>query len=219
MPGGSWRPIGGKAPPHWPTAAEAADPATLFLTMRQLRWSSWPASPTLAPTTLTSPSCCGIGKALTSAAGSGVGPVRGREVPDPGVGSHPSAIAHAPGTVERRTHDYLRHGTVALFAALDAGTGRVIGRCHQRRRGVEFRKFLDTQNARYHRGGGARRPGRSPDCGQLRHPPDGADPELAGQAAPLPFCWTPMRVSPWLRFNTERYPTLATKIDAASRSP
>ena len=103
MPGGSWRPIGGKAPPHWPTATEAADPATLFLTMRQLRWqlrrwSSWPASPTLAPTTLTSPSCCGIGKALTSAAGSGVGPVRGREVPDPGVGSYPSAIAHAPGT-------------------------------------------------------------------------------------------------------------------------
>ena len=147
MPGGSWRPIGGKGPPHWPTATEAADPATLFLTMRQLRWSSWPASPTLAPTTLTSPSCCGIGKALTSAAGSGVGPVRGREVPDPGVGSHASAIAHAPGTVERRTHDYLRHGTVALFAALHTGTGRVIGRCHQRRRGVEFRKFLDTIEA------------------------------------------------------------------------
>ena len=55
-----------------------------------------------------------------------------------------------PGQVERRTHDYLRHGTVALFAALHAGTGKVIGRCHQRRRGVEFRKFLDTQNARYH---------------------------------------------------------------------
>ena len=75
-----------------------------------------------------------------------------------------------------------------------------------------------SQVPRYHRGGGARRPGRSPDCGQLRHPPDGADPELAGQAAPLPFCWTPMRVSPWLRFNTERYLTLVTKIDAASRS-
>ena len=32
--------------------------------------------------------------------------------------------------------------TVSLFAALHARTGRVIGRCHQRRRGVEFRKFL-----------------------------------------------------------------------------
>ena len=49
-----------------------------------------------------------------------------------------------PGQVERRTHDYLRHGTVSLFAALDASTGRVIGRCHQRHRAVEFRKFLDT---------------------------------------------------------------------------
>ena len=49
-----------------------------------------------------------------------------------------------PGQVERRTHDYLRHGTVSLSAALDASTGRVIGRCHQRHRAVEFRKFLDT---------------------------------------------------------------------------
>ena len=52
-----------------------------------------------------------------------------------------------PGQVERRTHDYLRHGTIALFAALQTGTGKVIGRCHQRRRGVEFRKFLDTIEA------------------------------------------------------------------------
>ena len=36
--------------------------------------------------------------AIPESTGSGVGPVRGREVPDPGVGSHPSAIAHAPGT-------------------------------------------------------------------------------------------------------------------------
>ena len=48
-----------------------------------------------------------------------------------------------PGQVERRTHDYLRHGTVSLFAALDASTGKVIGRCRQRHRAVEFRKFLD----------------------------------------------------------------------------
>ena len=49
--------------------------------------------------------------------------------------------------MERCTHDYLRHGTVSLFAALHTGTGKVIGRCHQRRRGVEFRKFLDTIEA------------------------------------------------------------------------
>ena len=90
---------------------------------------------------------CLMSGTLPVPAGPCVGPVRGREVPDPGVGPHPSAVAHAPGTVERRTHDYLRHGTTSLFAALDAKTGKVIGRCHQRRRGVEFRKFLDTIEA------------------------------------------------------------------------
>ena len=48
-----------------------------------------------------------------------------------------------PGQAERRTHDYLRHGTTSLFAALDAKTGKVIGQCHRRHRAVEFRKFLD----------------------------------------------------------------------------
>jgi hypothetical protein len=37
-----------------------------------------------------------------------------------------------PGQVERRTHDYKRHGTTSLFAALDVATGRVIGRLHRR---------------------------------------------------------------------------------------
>lgn len=49
-----------------------------------------------------------------------------------------------PGQVERRTHDYVRHGTTSLFAALETQTGRVIGQCHRRHRSVEFRKFLDT---------------------------------------------------------------------------
>ena len=49
-----------------------------------------------------------------------------------------------PGQVERRTHDYVRHGTTSLFAALDASTGKVIGQCHWRHRAVEFRKFLDA---------------------------------------------------------------------------
>jgi transposase len=47
-----------------------------------------------------------------------------------------------PGQVERRSHDYERHGTTSLFAALDIATGHVIGRCYQRHRAVEFRKFL-----------------------------------------------------------------------------
>lgn len=48
-----------------------------------------------------------------------------------------------PGQVGRRTHDYVRHGTVSLFAALDAKTGEIIGRCEARHRSQGFRKFLD----------------------------------------------------------------------------
>jgi transposase len=48
-----------------------------------------------------------------------------------------------PGQAERRTHDYARHGTTTLFAALDVLTGKVIGECFPRHRAIEFRKFLD----------------------------------------------------------------------------
>lgn len=48
-----------------------------------------------------------------------------------------------PGQVERRTHDYTRHGTTSLFAALDIATGWVIGKCYPRHRATEFRRFLD----------------------------------------------------------------------------
>jgi transposase len=49
-----------------------------------------------------------------------------------------------PGQAERRTHDYKRHGTTDLFAALDVKAGTVIGACQRRHRSVEFRAFLDT---------------------------------------------------------------------------
>ena len=49
-----------------------------------------------------------------------------------------------PGQVERRAHDYLRHGTTTLFAALDARVGSVIGRCVERHRGEEFKAFLQV---------------------------------------------------------------------------
>ena len=52
-----------------------------------------------------------------------------------------------PGQAERRTHDYRRHGTTSLFAALDVKTGTVIGQTHRRHRAVEFRKFLDRLDA------------------------------------------------------------------------
>ena len=56
-----------------------------------------------------------------------------------------------PGQIERRTHDYDRHGTTTLFAAfiasvtaeVDTKAGSVIGTCMPRHRAQEFRKFLD----------------------------------------------------------------------------
>jgi transposase len=53
----------------------------------------------------------------------------------------------APGVAERRTHDYERHGTTSLFAALDLATGRVIGELHRRHRSQEFLVFLRTIEA------------------------------------------------------------------------
>jgi transposase len=52
-----------------------------------------------------------------------------------------------PGQPARRSHDYVRHGTTSLFAALDIATGRVIGKCYPRHRAMEFRKFLDEIEA------------------------------------------------------------------------
>jgi transposase len=52
-----------------------------------------------------------------------------------------------PGQAERRTHDYTRHGTTSLFAALDAKTGHVIADTHRRHRSTEFRTFLDRIEA------------------------------------------------------------------------
>lgn len=52
-----------------------------------------------------------------------------------------------PGQVERRTHDYKRHGTTSLFAALDTATGKVLGQCYSRHRSQEFRRFLDAIDA------------------------------------------------------------------------
>ena len=52
-----------------------------------------------------------------------------------------------PGQLERRTHDYKRHGTTSLFAALELKTSRVIGQMHRRHRSLEFREFLDAIEA------------------------------------------------------------------------
>lgn len=51
------------------------------------------------------------------------------------------------GQLERRTHDYTRHGVTSLFAALDIATGYVLGKCYRRHRSVEFLDFLKRIDA------------------------------------------------------------------------
>jgi transposase len=83
-----------------------------------------------------------------------------------------------PGQIERRTHDYERHGTTTLFAALDVRAGTIVGKCMPRHRAQEFRKFLDeiernvpTRHAHRH--------------GQRVEPQDQNDPPLVRQASAL----------------------------------
>ena len=70
-----------------------------------------------------------------------------------------------PGLAERRTHDYTRHGTTTLFAALEIATGKITAdACYPRHRHQEFLRFL-KQVADAHPGVDAAR-----GAGQLRHP-------------------------------------------------
>lgn len=51
-----------------------------------------------------------------------------------------------PGLPEHQSHDYKRHGTTTLFAALNVNTGEVIGQLHERHRAIEFITFLEEVN-------------------------------------------------------------------------
>jgi transposase len=52
------------------------------------------------------------------------------------------AFPMMPGMPEKRTHDYVRHGTTSLFAAFNIDDGTVISALHRRHRATEFKKFL-----------------------------------------------------------------------------
>ncbi len=54
-----------------------------------------------------------------------------------------------PGIPERQTHDYARHGTTSLFAALNIATGQVIDACYPKHRHQEFLRFLEKVAAAY----------------------------------------------------------------------
>ena len=86
-----------------------------------------------------------------------------------------------PGQVERGTHDYKRHGTTSLSAALELKTNQVIGQMHRRHRSVEFRKFLDVIESQVPELVGCPSHRR-----QLRDSQNGDDPEVVRQAPTLP---------------------------------
>lgn len=69
--------------------------------------------------------------------------MRRLEAADPGGAGYGRSLSLRPGQAERVTHDYRRHGTLDLFAALDVKAGTVIGSCKPRHRSVEFRAFLE----------------------------------------------------------------------------
>ena len=59
------------------------------------------------------------------------------------------ALPMWPGRPARMTHDYTRHGTTSLFAALEVASGKVHGRCFKRHTHVEFIAFLESLARRY----------------------------------------------------------------------
>ena len=97
-------------------------------------------------------------KALQRPTVRGEGPIRCRPVPGPSgvrrvlsvdeksqvqaLSRSQPALPMMPGMPEKRTHDYTRHGTTSLFAALNVADGTVISSTHRRHRATEFKKFL-----------------------------------------------------------------------------
>jgi hypothetical protein len=81
-----------------------------------------------------------------------------------------------PGVPARQTHDYVRHGTTTLFAALEVATGRVTDACYPRHRHEEFLRFLQQGRQGLPAAAAAHR------VRQLRHPQTPRRAGLAGQA-------------------------------------
>ena len=72
----------------------------------------------------------------------GVPPACGGEEPIQALDRAAPILPLREGMPEKRSHDYVRHGTSTLFAALDIATGKVTGACKPRHRNTEFLAFL-----------------------------------------------------------------------------
>ena len=91
------------------------------------------------------------------------------------------AFPMMPGMPEKRTHDYVRHGTTSLFAAFNIADGTVISEPAPPAPRHRVQEVPDQD-----RHGGPRAPGGPPDLRQLRHPQDPRDQDLAGRAPAVP---------------------------------
>lgn len=56
-----------------------------------------------------------------------------------------------PGLPARQTHDYQRNGLTSLYAALEVGSGRVVGKCSERHTGADFLRFLNVLTRSYYK--------------------------------------------------------------------
>jgi transposase len=84
------------------------------------------------------------GRPLCRSAGACGRPQHRRKEPNPGARPHPAGLPMERGRAGTMTHDYKRHGTTALFAAINVLDGTVIGRNMQRHRHQEFIRFLNA---------------------------------------------------------------------------
>ena len=118
------------------------------------------------------------------------------------------------GRAATMTHDYKRHGTTTLFAALDVKIGLVIGECLPRHRAKEFIRFLQKDRPRR-----AQAPRPAPDRGQLRHPQDTRGQGVARQASALHSCTSSRRPRPGSTSSSASSPRSPTSASGAARSP
>ena len=96
------------------------------------------------------------------------------------------AFPMMPGMPEKRTHDYVRHGTTSLFAAFNTADGTVISSTAPPPPHDRVQEVPDQDRHR-----GPRRSRRAPGLRQLRHPQDPGDPQLAGRPPPVPHALHP----------------------------
>jgi Homeodomain-like domain len=77
-------------------------------------------------------------RSLSQPAREGGGAVRGREIQTQALDRSQPVLPMMPGMLERRTHDYARHGVTSLFAAFNIADGTVIGELHRQHCAAEY---------------------------------------------------------------------------------